>query len=202
MKESLNLGDKIKIGDNVGNVIEKTLIVTRISTNKNVIITIPNSVVLNSHIINYTTSSAGKGIIVDIIVQFGYDVPWRKVHELLMKVAETTEHVEKEPKPFILQTSLDDAYITYELNCYTHRSDLMPKIVSELRQNTQDIFHEAGLEFVLPKYLALRDGSPKGMPEEYLPKEYQAPAFAVKVVNTLSKVGKGVHKGEDSPEDI
>ncbi|MCB5230294.1 MAG: mechanosensitive ion channel domain-containing protein [Candidatus Cloacimonas sp.] len=199
--DAFNLGDRIKLGENIGNVIEKTLIVTRIKTNKNVIITIPNSVVLSSHIINYTTSSAGEGLIIDVTVQFGYDVPWRKVRDLLLKAADLTEIIAKEPKPFVLQIDLDDAYTTYELNCYIHSSDKIPIILSELRQNIQDVFHEAGLELVLPKYIALRDGARKGVPNDYLPKEYQAPAFAVKVVNTLSKAGKKGSEAENTGKD-
>jgi small-conductance mechanosensitive channel len=48
------LGDRVKIADTMGDVVEKTLLITRIHTIKNVEITIANAMVLNSHIINFS----------------------------------------------------------------------------------------------------------------------------------------------------
>ena len=51
----------------------------------------------------------------------GYDVPWRKVHRLLIEAAHATKHVLANPKPFVLQTALDVSMAKYELNAYTDR---------------------------------------------------------------------------------
>ncbi|HVA93890.1 MAG TPA: mechanosensitive ion channel domain-containing protein, partial [Candidatus Dormibacteraeota bacterium] len=52
---AFQLGDRVKIGETIGDVIEKTLLVTRVRTIKNVDISIPNSMVLGSHIVNYSS---------------------------------------------------------------------------------------------------------------------------------------------------
>lgn len=173
------LGDRVKIADTVGDVVDRNLLVTRVRTTKNVDISIPNALVLSSHIINYSSSAKDKGLILHTSVTIGYDVPWRKVHELLLAAAEATENVLASPKPFVLQTTLDDSYVRYELNAYTDTPQAMPRIYSDLHQQIQDAFNEAGVEIMSPHYGALRDGNQVTIPAEHLPKDYKAPGFRV-----------------------
>ncbi|MGH9681447.1 MAG: mechanosensitive ion channel family protein [Candidatus Acidiferrales bacterium] len=176
---ALQVGDRVKIGDAVGDVVEKTLLVTRIRTIKNVDIAIPNALVLNSHIINFSSSAQDHGLILHTGVTIGYDVPWRTVHNLLIDAANCTENIMKDPKPFVLQTSLDDFYVSYQLNAFTDQPSVMARTYSDLHQNIQDKFNEAGVEILSPHYGALRDGNQIGIPETYLPKDYEAPAFRI-----------------------
>jgi small-conductance mechanosensitive channel len=176
---ALKVGDRVKIGEAVGDVIEKTLLVTRIRTIKNVEIAIPNAMVLNSHIINYCSSAKEHGLILHTSVTIGYDAPWRKVHELLIAAAISTEDIMKDPKPFVFQTSLDDFYVSYQINAFTDRPNEMARIYSALHQNIQDKFNEAGMEILSPHFGSLRDGNRIGIPDSYLPKEYHAPTFRI-----------------------
>lgn len=171
------LGDRVKIADTVGDVVEKTLLVTRIRTIKNVDITVPNAMVLSSHIINYSSTAKEGGVVLHTGVTIGYDVPWRQVHELLLAAADATSGLMKEPNPFVLQTSLDDFYVSYELNVLTENPNVMARTYSELHQNIQDRFNEAGVEIMSPHYGAQRDGNQVTIPTDYLPKTYEAPAF-------------------------
>jgi len=171
------VGDRVKIADTMGDVIEKTLLVTRIRTIKNVDITIPNAMVLGSHIIDFSSSAADRGLILHTSVTIGYDVPWRTVHELLLAAAGVTANVLKDPVPFVLQTALNDFYVSYELNAYTDQPAIMAKTYSELHQNIQDKFFEAGVEIMSPHYTGVRDGNRAAIPDQYLPKTYQAPGF-------------------------
>ncbi len=172
-------GDRVKIADTIGDIIDKTLLVTRVRTIKNVDITIPNAMVLGSHIINFSSSAKDPGLILHTGVTIGYDVPWKKVHELLLAAARATPNVLKEPVPFVLQTSLDDFYVSYELNAYTDQPNTMARTYSVLHQNIQDAFNEAGVEILSPHYAAVRDGNQVTIPESYLPPTYQAPAFRI-----------------------
>jgi len=177
------VGDRIKIGDVVGNVIEKTPFVTRIRTPKNEEVTIPNSGIMSAQTFNYTHSAQVHKLILHTEVTFGYDVPWRQVHQLLLEAAERTPNVLKDPKPFVFQTALDDFYAIYQINIYIVDADKMAVIYSELNQHIQDVFHEAGIELVVPHYAAQRDGSHTTLPDEYVPKDYKTPAFNVNVMN-------------------
>ena len=175
------IGDRIKIGEITGTVLEKSMLVTRLRTIKNEEITIPNATVLSGHTVNYTTSAKELGLILHTGVTIGYDVPWQKVHDLLIKSAEAAEGVLKgeNKKPFVLQTSLDDFYVAYQLNAYTDQPENMAAIYSNLHQQIQDKFAEAGVEIMSPHYGAIRDGNAVNLPSEYLPKDYKAPSFNV-----------------------
>lgn len=170
---AFTIGDRIQINDNVGDVVGKNLLATHIRTIKNVEITIPNSLVLGSHILNYSTSSRDKGLILHTCVTIGYDVPWRKVHEILITAALRTGRILPEPPPFILQTALNDFYVSYELNAHTDAPHLMAGTYSDLHQNIQDCFNEAGVEIMSPHYAQLRDGNQTTIPEQYLPEGYK-----------------------------
>lgn len=163
----LRIGDRVKIGQTVGDVLERTLLVTRIRTIKNVVVTIPNGMVLNNEIINYNAPMLEEGLILNTTVTIGYDVPWRKVHDLLIQAALATRDILSDQKPFVLQTSLDDYYVSYELNAYTHAPERMVMIYSELHQNIQDWFNEANVEIMSPGYTAYRDGSEATIPTQY-----------------------------------
>ncbi|GCA71539.1 mechanosensitive channel MscK [Microcystis aeruginosa NIES-2519] len=178
---SFQLGDKISIGDVIGDVIEKGLLVTRIRTPANRIITIPNSSLLNTNVINFTVSQREfkQPLILQTTVTLGYDLPWRKVHATLKEAALATKFIVSEPAPFVLQTSLDDFYVSYQLNAYTDHPSKMVYIYSELHQNIQDKCNEVGIEIMSPHYKALRDGNHSTIPENYLPEDYQSPAFGI-----------------------
>ena len=173
------IGDRVKIADTVGDIREKTLLVTRVRTIKNVDITIPNAMVLGSHIMNFSSPARDAGLILHTSVTIGYDVPWRKVHQLLMTAAESVPGVLAEPAPFVLQTSLDDSYVSYELNAYTNEPNAMARTYSSLHQNIQDRFNEAGVEIMSPAYAALRDGNKVTIPSDHLPPAYTPGAFRV-----------------------
>ena len=171
------IGDRVRISDTVGDVIERTLLVTRVRTITNVDVTIPNAMVLGSHIVNFSSAAKDRGLILHTGVTIGYDAPWRTVHELLLAAASSTEGISKEPAPFVLQTALDDFFVSYELNAYTNSPGTMAILYSELHKNIQDRFNEAGVEIMSPHYTAARDGNRTTVPEDYLPKTYKAPGF-------------------------
>ena len=164
------IGDRIKIGDLMGDVIERTLLVTRIRTIKNEDITIANSSMLSGHTINYTTSAKELGLILHTSVTIGYDVPWKQVYELLINAALSTTNIldDDQHKPFVLQTSLDDFYVSYQINAYTNQPDNMAIIYSELHQNIQDKFNEALVEMVSPHYQVEREIIKSTIPANYL----------------------------------
>jgi Small-conductance mechanosensitive channel len=178
---AFRLGDRVQIADTVGDVVEVSLLVTRIRTIKNVEITIANSMVLSSHIINFSGSVQEDGLILHTTVTIGYDAPWRKIHELLISAASATEEILSTPAPFVLQTALDDFYVHYQINAYTDQPSKMSQTYSDLHQNIQDKFFEAGVEIMSPHFSTIRDGNRVAIPDDYLPKGYRAPSFRVEL---------------------
>lgn len=160
------IGDRIKLNETTGNVIEKTPFVTRLQTPKNELVTIPNSFIMSSHTVNYSSSARTMGLIIHSEVTIGYDTPWRKVHELLIAAARVTPGILPEPGPFVLETSLSDWYPVYQINAYIRDADQLARIYSDLHQNIQDQFNEAGVEIMSPHYMATRDGNESTIPRK------------------------------------
>lgn len=175
------LGDRVKIGEVTGDVIEKTMLVTRIRTIKNEDVTVPNSTVLNTHTINYSVNAQDTGLIIHTTVTIGYDVPWKDMHQALIDAALRCDLIMKQPLPFVLQTSLDDFYVSYQLNAYTKEANKQAVIYSQLHQHIQDVCNERGIEIMSPHYNTVRDGNMVAMPPNYLPPDYKAPSFQVKI---------------------
>ena len=113
------LGDRVKLADTVGDVIEKTFLYTKVLTIKNEEVMVPSLQALSGSLVNYSAKGKEGKLILHTTVTIGYDASWRRVHELLLRAADKTTHILKEPQPFVLQTSLDDWYVSYQLNAYT-----------------------------------------------------------------------------------
>ncbi|MFT6801014.1 MAG: small-conductance mechanosensitive channel [Salibacteraceae bacterium] len=159
-------GDRIKVDDILGFVTEKTMLVTRLRTSKQEIITIPNSKILNTNIINYSISiQENDGVVVHSTITIGYDVPWRKVHKALLKATEGIETISQDPIPFVLQTSLDDYYVAYEINAYVTNVKTIIGTQSKLHENIQDVFRDEGIEILSPHYRSYRSGEKITIPK-------------------------------------
>lgn len=161
------LGDLVKVNDTMGVVTEKNLLVTRVRTNKNIDITVPNSMILGSHIVNYSNNADTQGLILPVRVDYGYEIPWQKVHKMLLEASRRTELVLESPEPFVWHKTLNDHYVSYELNVYIRNAPLMGRIQSDLHRNIQDVSNENGVELVSPIYSAIRDGNETTLPEGY-----------------------------------
>jgi len=142
------IGDRIRINDTVGFVVEKHMMVVRIRTHKNEYVTFPNMLLLNSSVTNYNTSSDenSEGLILHTEVSAGYATPWQAIHEILISAALATDHVQKNPMPFVLQTGFDDFCARYQINCYTKEIDKVPAVYTALNENIQSAFREAGID--------------------------------------------------------
>jgi small-conductance mechanosensitive channel len=162
---AFKVGDRVKISNTEGDIVERSAFVTKIMTPKNVEVSIPNAAVLNNHIINYSAQADKTGLTLHTTITIGYDISWVKVHELLIAAAGQTEHIEPDPAPFVLQTALDDFYVEYELNANTRFPNQKPKIYSDLHANILTNFQQAGVEIMSPHYLARRDGSAPAIPD-------------------------------------
>jgi len=166
------LGDRVRIGDVVGDVAESSLIVTRLRTIKNEVVTVPNSAIVGGHVVNYSSLARKGGLILHTAITIGYDTPWRQVEALLVAAAERTAGVLREPAPFVLQTGLGDFYVSYELNAYTDRPGEMVDTYAHLHRNILDSFNEYGVQITSPNYV-LDPAQAKVVPREQW---YAAPA--------------------------
>lgn len=183
-------GDVVKMADAYGIVEARSLLVTRVRTFKDVVVTVPNSLVLGGQVQNYTEAARGQGVVLHTTVTIGYDVPWRDVHAALVAAARRCRFVEPTPAPFVLQTSLNDFHVSYELNVFT-RDQRLPTCYSELHERIQDCFAEAGIEIMSPAFYALRDGNTSTIPAEHRPPAEVPRAFELRLTREAMAPGEG-----------
>lgn len=153
-RRSTNIGDRIKVGDHVGDVVEIKMMETLIKSVKNEMVSIPNAQLLNSEVVNYTRKIDGRGLLVHTTVGIGYEEPQDKVEAMLIEAAKRTRDLKKTPSPFVLWAQLADYAINYQINAFTTRGSSMPRILSDLHRNIVDVFHENGVQIMTPSYEA------------------------------------------------
>jgi small-conductance mechanosensitive channel len=151
-RRAFKVGDRIKIGDTIGDVIETRLQVTHLRSFKNEEIIIPNSQILNSEIVNYSSLAAERGLILHTVVGIGYETPWRQVEAMLLMAADQTAGLLKEPPPFVLYRKLGDFAVEYEINVYCREPQRMMALYTALHRNILDLFNEYGVQIMTPAY--------------------------------------------------
>jgi small-conductance mechanosensitive channel len=174
-RRAFRMGDRVKIGDIVGDVTEMRLQVTHLRTIKNEEVIIPNSSILTNEVVNYSSLAHRLGLILHTRVGIGYETPWRQVEAMLLIAAERTPGIMREPKPFVRQLSLGDFAVTYEVNVYCDIPQAMSQIYTALHRNILDVFNEHGIQIMTPAYEGDPE-SPKVVPKDQW---FTAPAKAV-----------------------
>jgi small-conductance mechanosensitive channel len=168
-RRAFHIGDRIQVGDFIGDVIEIRNQVTHLRTPKNEEIVVPNSVILNTHVVNYSSLARQRGLILHTRVGIGYEVPWRQVEAMLLLAAERSPGLLREPPPFVLQKSLGDFAITYELNVHCDNPSEMGRLYTVLHRSILDVFNEYGVQIMTPAY----EGDPE-QPKVVPPEQWHA----------------------------
>jgi small-conductance mechanosensitive channel len=151
-RRAFKVGDRVKVGGTVGEVIETRLQVTHLRTPKNEELIIPNSQILANEVLNYSSLAKTQGLILHTEVGIGYETPWRQVEGMLLMAAERTSGLATEPKPFVLEKELANFAVTYELNVYCNNVPMMMRLYSELHRHVLDVFNEYGVQIMTPAY--------------------------------------------------
>lgn len=149
------VGDRVKIGDTYGDILEIGVFFTRVGTIKDEVISIPNLTVMSKEIQNF---SALKEVLIYQVVTLGYDIDKDQAINLMVGAAKRTSGIlQNEGKaPFVLFRDLSNYSITYEINAYTDKPNLLIEIKSELISNLLDDFKKAGVEIMSPQHIAIR----------------------------------------------
>lgn len=153
-RRSTSIGDRIKVGEHIGDVVAIKLMETHLNSVKNELISIPNALLMNSDVINYTTHTNKNGLLVHTTVGIGYEEPQMKIERMLIDAAGRTNKLGKSPQPFVLRNALADYAVNYQLNAYTKHGSELPRIMSDLHSNILDVFNENQVQIMTPSYIA------------------------------------------------
>jgi small-conductance mechanosensitive channel len=196
-RRAFRVGDRVKIGDTMGDVTKLRLQATHLTTVKNEEVIIPNSNILNNEVVNYSSLARDRGLVLHTTVGIGYETPWRQVEAMLILAAERTPGILKQPLPFVLVKALGDFAVTYEINVYCDTPQAMATLYTTLHRNVLDVFNEYDVQIMTPAY----EGDPET--PKLVPKEqwFAAPAKSA----ALGQSGLGQQAGgpfsKNSPAD-
>jgi small-conductance mechanosensitive channel len=171
-RRAFKVGDRVRIGEVLGEVSQIRLQVTHVRTYKNEDVVLPNSAILGQEVTNYTTLARSRGLILHTTVRIGYGTPWRKVEAMLLLAASRTGGLLPEPAPFVLQLSLGEFAVAYEINVACDDTRAVAQLYSALHRNILDVFNEHDVQIMTPAY----EGDPDQA--KVVPKDrwYEAPA--------------------------
>ncbi len=171
------LGDKIRITEDeslIGDVIEISLIYTKIRTIRNELVAIPNQTLLLRQIVNYS----GLGILkLSVNVSMTYNSNRRLIETLLLESTKDIEGIlsssfpdmdvfqstgrNKIEDPHVLLTQFNEYSALYELRAYTNKPNEFLKMESEIRKRIYDSFQKHGLDLTVPQAQVDVDGNNK-----------------------------------------
>ena len=171
-RRAFKVGDRIRVGNAFGEVIETRLQVTHLRSIKNEELIVPNSQILASEVLNYSSLARTRGLILHTEVGIGYETPWRQVEAMLLLAAKRTQGLASDPPPFVLHKKLGDFAVTYELNVFCNDVPRMQRLYTELHRNILDVFNEYNVQIMTPAY----EGDPAAL--KVVPRQdwYAAPA--------------------------
>ncbi|MGH8863651.1 MAG: mechanosensitive ion channel family protein, partial [Burkholderiales bacterium] len=164
-RRAFKVGDRVKIGNTIGDVTASRMQVTHLKTVKNEEVIIPNSTILNTEVVNYSALARDEGLILHTTVGIGYETPWRQVEAMLLLAAERTPGLGRETPPFVLQKALRDFAVTYEINVYCKNAQTMQEVYTALHRNMLDVFNEYGVQIMTPAYVGDPE-QPKVVPKD------------------------------------
>jgi MscS family membrane protein len=120
---SIFMDNTYKVGEYIildsgerGEVVEIGIRSTRMKTRDDVMVTIPNSIMANSKIINESAPIPRFRIRVPVGVAYGSDLD--KVENLLLSVADANDNIEKSPEPRVRLRIFADSSVNFELLCW------------------------------------------------------------------------------------
>ncbi|MGI9011013.1 MAG: mechanosensitive ion channel family protein, partial [Nitrososphaeraceae archaeon] len=154
------LGDRIRTTEDetlVGDVVEITLLYTKIKTVRNELVTIPNQTLLQRQIVNYSGLDV---LAITVEISMTYNNSRKLIEQLLIQSAKMIEGIitssstiseATTKEPYVILKSFDEYGATYELRAYTNKPNEYQKLQSEIRKNIYDIFQKHGLNLTVPQ---------------------------------------------------
>jgi small-conductance mechanosensitive channel len=152
-------GDVVEVGGTSGKVREIGMRATTLSTFEGADVVVPNGVLLNEKLINWTLSDMDRRIDVNVGVAYGSDP--NRVLQLLMEVTRSTDGIAKTPEPTVLFVGFGANSLDFAIRSWTNNFDDWVKIRSSLTVRVHDALKGAGIEIPFPQHdLHLRSVSP------------------------------------------
>lgn len=140
------LGDLVEAQGEVGVVKEIEIFTTKLTGLSNKEIIIPNGVLSNGNIVNYTTEGTRR---VDLIIGVSYDADIKKTKEVLMNVLTSHPKVLKDPAPGVTVTELADSSVNFAVRPWCKTADYW-SVYFDVTESVKLALDAAGIEIPYP----------------------------------------------------
>ena len=143
------IGDRIRYGDDIGDVAEIGIRSTKILDFDNNLVIMPNNEIVKSKIINVTYPNILTRVIVEVGVAYGTDL--KKVREIMLKAANAHPLISKEIPADVVLLSFGDSSLDLRLAARTDDYRHAWTMQCELRETIYEEFNKAGIEIPFPQ---------------------------------------------------
>ncbi len=146
----VKVGDRIRLGDREGKVIEVQGRVTLVRDNDNVVYLVPNSTFISDEVVNLTHNDRIVRYRFDVGVSYGADP--NTVRDLLLGVADEHAALLSDPPPDVLFLGFGDSSINFTLRGYCKEMIDVPDVLrSEVNFAIWYALKGAGIEIPFPQ---------------------------------------------------
>ncbi len=150
-ERAVQVGDRVEVGDTLGDVVRIGARSTSIRTNDNIIIIVPNADFVSGRVVNWS-HRGDTNVRMRIPVGVSYDSDPHKVRKLLLEVAEANPQVLQEPPPNVVFRGFGDSSLDFELRVWTSEMTHRPgAFKSALNFALWDKFKEHKIEIPFPQ---------------------------------------------------
>ncbi|MFN2387275.1 MAG: mechanosensitive ion channel family protein [Thermoanaerobaculia bacterium] len=147
---SVKVGDRIVVGDAVGEVVEIRARATIVRTNDDVHLIVPNANLISDTIHNWTFRSAEMRVRIPVGVAYGSDP--RRVEEALLEAARGMDAILKTPAPSVWFSGFGESTLDFTLLCWTSEMVHRPRsLESELRFRVHETLAARGIDLPFPQ---------------------------------------------------
>ncbi len=153
------IGDTIDVGGTMGNVLDLTIVNTKLKDFAGPIIYLPNSKVWGSKIINYSRAEYRRAI---FTVGIDYNDDHNKAWDVLQKLINQEERILKDPAPFVRLQELGDSSVNFQMFVYTEPGNY-GKLLNDFYAKAKTALESAGYSIPFPQtdvHLYREVGSP------------------------------------------
>lgn len=145
LDKPFKIGDYIELDDkDRGEVVFIGARSTRIKTRDDILITIPNSIIANSKIVN--ESAPVRNFRVRVPIGIAYDSDIDKIEQILVDLAKENQNVLPEPAPRVRFRSFGESSLNLELLCWAHEPAIRGLTIHQLNKAIYKKFKEEGIQ--------------------------------------------------------
>lgn len=155
------VGDRVEVDGEFGQVKRITLRSTRIHTNQNKVVIIPNQNVMNNKIVNHTMQASLR---LDVPFGIAYKEDIDRTRELVLELTRGDDRLRERPAPAVVVTAMADSAVMLELRLWLKNPHSEVPLEFEYLEKIKKALDGAGIEIPFPHLSLFVERLPEGRP--------------------------------------